>query len=143
MTTLTAEQKAQVETLAQDRDSTIKAIREALKRRSGKAWSVTGGKGTAWGWITITAPPARCTGQCRLKSPGLADMPENYELYDSLQPGGSMTPSDGFELAKLLGKERPINDHESVAASSAHRRVAVCEALFGHSGGYSAEAYLD
>ena len=42
-----------------DRDVTIKAIRAALKRRSGKTWSVTGGRGTAWGWIEITAPPAR------------------------------------------------------------------------------------
>ena len=41
-----------------DRDETIRAIRAALKRRSGKAWSVTGGRGTAWGWITIDVPPA-------------------------------------------------------------------------------------
>lgn len=41
------------------RDETIKTIRAALKRRSGKTWSVTGGTGTAYGWITITAPPKR------------------------------------------------------------------------------------
>lgn len=42
-----------------DRNETIKRIKDALKRRSGKPWSVTGGRGTAWGWITIDAPPAR------------------------------------------------------------------------------------
>lgn len=42
-----------------DRDDAIRRIRQALRRRSGKAWSVTGGRGTAWGWITITAPPRR------------------------------------------------------------------------------------
>ena len=42
-----------------ERDDTIREIRTALKRRSGKAWSVTGGRGTSYGWLTITAPPAR------------------------------------------------------------------------------------
>lgn len=42
-----------------DRDHTITTIRRTLRSRSGKSWSVTGGRGTAYGWITITAPPAR------------------------------------------------------------------------------------
>ncbi len=40
------------------RDETIARIRAALKRRTGHSWSVTGGRGTAWGWITVTTPPA-------------------------------------------------------------------------------------
>jgi hypothetical protein len=43
------------------RDATIKRIRAALKKRSGKSWSVTGGRGTAYGWIEIDAPPRRRT----------------------------------------------------------------------------------
>jgi hypothetical protein len=43
------------------RDQAIKRIKAALKRRSGKEWSVRGGKGTAYGWITIDAPPKRRT----------------------------------------------------------------------------------
>ena len=42
-----------------DRNETIKRIRTALRKRSGKAWSVKGGRGTAWGWIQIDAPPSR------------------------------------------------------------------------------------
>jgi hypothetical protein len=42
-----------------DRERTVKLIRTALRLRSGKAWSVSIGRGTARGWITITAPPAR------------------------------------------------------------------------------------
>jgi len=38
-----------------DRNETIKTIRAALRRRSGKLWSVTGGRGTAWGWLSIDA----------------------------------------------------------------------------------------
>jgi hypothetical protein len=44
-----------------DRDVAIRLIRTALRKRSGKDWSVTGGKGTAWGWLTIDAPPRRRT----------------------------------------------------------------------------------
>lgn len=44
-----------------DRDVAIKRIKTALKKRSGKDWSVKGGRGTAWGWIKIDAPPRRKT----------------------------------------------------------------------------------
>jgi hypothetical protein len=63
-----------------NRDTAIARIREGLKSRSGKSWSVTGGRGTAWGWITIKSPPARALNQY-----------------------GSMTDSERFELGQLLG----------------------------------------
>ncbi len=62
-----------------DRDAAIAAIRVALRKRSGKSWSVRGGRGTSWGWITVSAPPARRDGQ------------------------GSMSDCDRNELAELLG----------------------------------------
>jgi len=46
-----------------DRATAIKKIKAALERRSGKTWSVTGGRGTAYGWLSINAPPARRTWQ--------------------------------------------------------------------------------
>lgn len=49
----------EVKKAAEDRNSTIAALRKALKERTGKVWSVTGGRGTAWGWITVDAPPRR------------------------------------------------------------------------------------
>jgi hypothetical protein len=45
------------------RAAVIRRIRAALKRRSGKDWSVTGGRGTGYGWLTIDAPPMRRTWQ--------------------------------------------------------------------------------
>lgn len=42
-----------------DRDQAIERIRKALRARSGKSWSVKGGRGTSYGWITIDVPPAR------------------------------------------------------------------------------------
>lgn len=44
---------------ATDVGSTARAIKANLQRRSGKCWSVTRGRGTARGWLTIAASPAR------------------------------------------------------------------------------------
>lgn len=83
--------------IARDRDATIAELKRALKQRSGKSWSVTGGHGTAWGWITISAPPAR-RGQY-----------------------GYMSDADRAELRELLGLERVHQQGESVPASTADR----------------------
>jgi hypothetical protein len=93
-----------IEERAHDRDATIQAIRKALKARSGKVWSVTGGRGTAWGWIRIDAPPARRTAGYILPA-GLADVPENYARDDHKHAngGGYMTAADREELGRLIG----------------------------------------
>jgi len=71
--------------MSTDRDEAIRAIRAALKRRTGRTWSVTGGRGTAWGWITVTAPPSR-----RVK-------------YDY------MTEADRRDLGEALGLDAPVH----------------------------------
>ena len=68
------------------RSDTIKVIRTALRRRSGKPWSVRGGRGTAWGWITICSPPTR--------------MPES---------GSRMFPEEAAQLGELLGLDGPAH----------------------------------
>lgn len=74
-----------------------KIIAAHLKTRSGKQWSVTKGRGTACGWITISSPPAR------------------------LNDCGYMTDDDRRELADLLGMETPVHHQgETVADSNAH-----------------------
>jgi hypothetical protein len=78
-----------------DRNETIIRIRKALKARSGKTWSVTGGRGTGWGWITIQAPPAR-------------------------RVDGYMTEEDWTELGELLG-EKVDDQGVSIPASSDYR----------------------
>ncbi len=108
------------------RDETIQIIRQALRRRSGKAWSVTGGRGTAWGWITIDAPPARRTAHWVLKT-GAPDLPENYTEVINNAPG-HITPADRAELAKLLGIENTHCQGVSIPASSAHYREYIARA---------------
>lgn len=85
-----------------DRNTAIKLIRAALKRRSGKVWSVRGGTGTSWGWITISAPPAR------------------RDEFDC------MTDADAAELGELLGLGRSAHRQGvDIPASGNHRREYV------------------
>jgi hypothetical protein len=84
------------------RDETIRRIREALRRRSGKTWSVTGGRGTAWGWIEIHVQP-RQRGEY-----------------------GTMPQAAREELTALLGLTHPVGDQgESVPAGLDYRREYV------------------
>lgn len=84
-----------------DRNGTIALIKAALKARSGKSWSVTGGKGTAYGWITIHSLPSRRVGY------------------------GYLSPEDKAELAALLGLETVHMQGHSVPASSEYYREAL------------------
>jgi hypothetical protein len=117
-----------------DRDDAIKLIREALKRRSGKTWSVTGGRGTAWGWITIQAPPARRIGHKlnpeygdvnvhRTDVPMYVDDPESEHRWYTSE-------ADRRELGELLGLGRPAHHQGvSIPAASDYRRWYVAAAL--------------
>lgn len=92
------------------REETIKRIKTALQKRSGKTWSVTGGRGTAWGWLLINAPPKRCTWHYALKldaSP--AQLPEDYEERETGEPFGHMPLGDREQLATLLKLDKPAH----------------------------------
>jgi hypothetical protein len=102
-----------------ERNAVIKQIKADLQRRSGRQWSVTGGRGTAWGWITIDAPPSRRTVHCRLKAGATGSQPEDYEEIDTAEIGGSMKFEDRQELARLLGFDKPVHSQGvSIAASN-------------------------
>lgn len=102
-----------------DRNETIKRIRTALKKRSGKTWSVTGGRGTAWGWLTIDAPPARRTFTHEPKPHNTTNEPgvENWDEVDTGEAGGHTGPDERAELAQLLGLEEPVH-HQGVSIPS-------------------------
>jgi hypothetical protein len=91
------------------RNEVIKQIKTDLRRRSGKSWSVTAGRGTAWGWLTISAPPARCTAHSVQKEGTSGLNCDDFEYRDTGVPGGYMTDADATELAKLLGKSEKIH----------------------------------
>ena len=69
------------------RNAVIKRIRQALKRRSGHVWSVRGGTGTAYGWITIRArSEAESEELTRLlgfenRCPGHESIPASHDYY--------------------------------------------------------------
>lgn len=81
-----------------DRNEAIARIKKALKERSGKSWSVTGGRGTAWGWIKIDAPPKRCTWQWVQTTSSEPPTP------DAVYCGSDLTPPHRCDL----GTERRI-----------------------------------
>lgn len=126
-----------------DRDETIRKIKTALHRRSGKAWSVTGGRGTAYGWITIDALPSRRTWSHRLKAGAVNDCSENYEDYDTGKIDGYTSPEERAELATLLGFERPVHcQGVSIAASTEHYEEYIARAE-GRTPAKLAVAYWD
>lgn len=137
--TLTPAQRAQIEAADThgDRNGMMRAIREALQKRSGKVWSVTGGKGTAWGWLSIDAPPARRTWSNRplAHNPG-GHMPgaENWEEYDKGAPGYGSSPAERAELAELLGVDLVHSQGESVPPGA--WKQYLCRAIYGHGGGF-------
>jgi len=89
-----------------DRNEAIEIIKTELKKRSGKTWSVIGGKGTGWGWITIISPPKRRMAE-----------------FDY------MTKEDCLELQRLLNLDKPVhNQGEMIAASSDYRLEYVARA---------------
>jgi hypothetical protein len=94
-----------------NRDETIKRIRTALKARTGRTWSVRGGRGTAWGWITVSAPPARLV--CRYAC-GPTCSHDRYTL----------SADDEALLALALGfvEGRSTYQGVSIAASSDYYR---------------------
>ncbi len=97
-----------------DRNEAIRRIKAALKARSGKSWSVTGGKGTAWGWIKIDTMPAR-------KRFDWEGNPTDSEF-------GYMSKEEQKELAVLLGLERMHPQGESIPSGSHYREEFVARA---------------
>jgi hypothetical protein len=118
-----------------NRNEAITAIRAALKRRTGRTWSVTGGRGTGYGWIHVQSPPKRRTG-VRVKNPDydpalgyIARNPE-WILVDSGEPQefGYMTPEDIEILAKALGLTHVHEQGWTIPASSDYRVEAIARA---------------
>ena len=83
-----------------DRNEVIAELKKLLKARTGRTWSVTGGRGTSWGWITITAPPKRRDG---------------YQLADE----------DRAELEAIFGR---VGNSHSIPSSVDYRRQALRQA---------------
>lgn len=109
-----------------DRAEAITRIKQGLQRRSGRAWSVTGGRGTAWGWITVDALPSRRTWHDYLPE-GAPDLPRSYvEREESGKPFGHMSPADRAELGRLLGLDAPCHmQGESIPAGGDYYREYV------------------
>jgi len=89
-----------------NRDETIKAIKQTLKQRTGRQWSVTGGRGTAWGWISI----------------------KSVKKY-ARDEFGSLTEADQVLLGNLLGLGGKVHyQGVSIPASSTYYKEYIARA---------------
>jgi len=70
------------------------------------------------------------------------DRPEDYEPYDSGEPGHTMSPTEQAELAKLLGLDYAHSQGVSIPASNAHYQEFIDRAE-GRTPKKIAEAYWD
>lgn len=89
-----------------DRTSFVRVVRKLLKERTGVAWSVSGGRGTAWGWVTITAAKSR-------------------------QADGNMRPGDQALLARVLGADSPVHHQGESVKPTRSARAAIIRAICG------------
>lgn len=110
-----------------DRDTAIAEIKKALKQRTGRSWSVTGGKGTAWGWITINAQPKDRVWE-HVKLPVAGPNGEEWEEKATAGEYGHMGPELREELRKALNLERVHYQGEMIAPSNKHRLEYVARA---------------
>jgi hypothetical protein len=118
-----------------NRNDVIACIRAQLKRRSGKAWSVTAGRGTAWGWLNIDAPPAR-----RLYR---ADGVTRCAPVELKRHHGHASLAERQEIATLMGFDQPIHFQGlSIPDSHAHYQE-YCERAAGRVPAKIAQPYWD
>lgn len=92
-------------------------IRAALRERSGLDWSVTRGRGTVSGWITIEAPPKRRTSHSVHREGAIGNACDTYEEVDTGKPNGNTTQSDRARLGALLNLESIHTQGVSIMAS--------------------------
>lgn len=96
-----------------ERAEAIKRIKAALKEKTGKVWSVSGSRGTAWGWITVQAPKRR-----RVSHKGnpvydthwtTPDEPAYFEYVATDQENYYTSDADCQELADAFGLDKPAH----------------------------------
>lgn len=105
-----------------ERKEATKRIRQALRKRTGQTWSVTGDRGTAWGWLRIEAAKSRRV--CHDDNPEY----DRYALYQSELPWTERKPGKGETaydtsqqdretLAKTLGISMNLSSCQGVSIS--------------------------
>jgi hypothetical protein len=76
-----------------------KALRNVLKRRTGRLWSVKVGQGTGYSWVSINSPPAR------QENYGMSADDESLlaaTLNESMGGYVSIPPTPGYRLSYIL-----------------------------------------
>lgn len=84
------------------RDEAIAAIKKALRARSCMMWSVRGGRGTSWGWITVTAPPSRRDAYGGMSDEDRAEL--SYLAGEPVHHQGIVIPDSSRDRSEWIAK---------------------------------------
>lgn len=106
------------------RSEVTKKIKQDLKQRTNRTWSVSGHRGTGWGWLTIEAPKARRVDH--KTNPKFDQTKLSYEQTEL--PWIECEPEEGQEgyytsqedreiLAEALGIGMNLSSHQGVSIS--------------------------
>jgi hypothetical protein len=82
-------------------------IRQALRARSGRAWSVTNSRGTSWGWIKIHVPPAR-RGDRAAEDAEYAELARLLDLPEHEARGGVSIPASSDFWAEYVARAQGL-----------------------------------
>jgi len=103
-----------------ERNEAIRRIRAALKKATGKTWSVSGGdRGTAWGWLTVDAPPRR-----RTSAYDWSEAFGEVERPVRAEETGHATKDERLELGLIFGEQGMIH-YQGFSISPEDRAAAV------------------
>ena len=93
-----------------ERKDAVRRLKAALKEVTGQTWSVHGGKGTAYGWITVEAPKSRRVSvranprhTDEWETP---DEPRHFEYQHDSGENYYTSEADCQTLAAAFGRER-------------------------------------
>lgn len=116
-----------------DTDESVKRIRAALKRKTGMAWSVRRGKGTAYCWLSVGAPPRRQVAHDRNPAWNCWDMDSNEPPYfERPKVKGDLVThtsnTDAQILADIFGKSAHHCQDMSISPDAHEWAVLTAEA---------------
>ena len=113
-----------------ERSEAVKRIKAALKEKTGKTWSVHGGRGTAWGWLTVEAPKKRRVSHRAnpnyVSHQETPDEPWCFEYIDEQGENWYTSLAEREELAKAFGLDKPVH-HKGLSISPDNRELYVAK----------------
>ena len=109
-----------------ERNDAIARIKTALRAKTGKAWSVRGQAGTAWGWIDVLPMPKDQPKKEQMTAEQAAELAHAFGLSEVHYQGLSIPPDERAEYVARAERDMPAQ----VYAPKARKAHAASRAAF-------------